>query len=515
MKTKNIFKTVALAMLMPAMLLTSACSNQDDIANTSNITNKGYALPVTVNVTRGDGATRATFDGSKLNFGEGDKLFVEGPDNGGAGQFAGTLTWQSGGTFSGTIYTQNPYTGTAQALLTAAGGGATATLLPNGYQSTGFLSIDNNNTTDIAYDDEASAYFNGAFVASETAKATGVEQLSFEQASTYSSGFALTPRCAILNFTISGLEAGEKTVTLNVVKGTDYTVTGSVTPNAGVATFAIGVPVGANIKDMDNNLTVGTHNFTLPSSTTFAVGKIYNITRSALTYPIALSAVTSSYVGSVVTTDGNVYATVAAASAASKTAVAVIAYVGTAGSVDASSGTYKGLAVALSDANSGSNCKWAESYANCLSSTQTDDIVTALGFKNGITCTSTLTGDGHTHAAATAAASNNGTTAPTGTSGWFMPSMGQWNLIVQGLATKKAGSAVTTDLTYFTVNPTYKAYNLNSVITDAGGTGFQESFYWASTEKAHVPAWAIYFGDGYAIQYAKDTNRYVRSIIAF
>ena len=56
-----------------------------------------------------------------------------------------------------------------------------------------------------------------------------------------------------------------------------------MTPNAsGVATFAIGVPVGANIKDMDNNLTVGTHNFTLPSSTTFTVGKIYNITRNAI-----------------------------------------------------------------------------------------------------------------------------------------------------------------------------------------------------------------------------------------
>jgi hypothetical protein len=260
---------------------------------------------------------------------------------------------------------------------------------------------------------------------------------------------------------------------------------------------------------------VGGKNITLVSSDKVVEeGKIYNITRSALTYPIALSAVTSSYVGSVVTTDGNVYATVAAASAASKTAVAVIAYVGTAGSVDASSGTYKGLAVALSDANSGSNCQWAESFANCLSSSQTSDIVAALGFKNGITCTSTLTGDGHTHAAATAAASNNGTAAPTGTSGWFMPSMGQWNLIVQGLATKKAGSAVTTDLTT-SVNNTYKADNLNSVITDAGGTGFQESFYWASTEQTHVRAWAIYFTDGKATNYAKTVNYYVRSIIAF
>ena len=39
MKTKNIFKTLALAMLMPTMLLTTACSSEDDVvnSNTANI----------------------------------------------------------------------------------------------------------------------------------------------------------------------------------------------------------------------------------------------------------------------------------------------------------------------------------------------------------------------------------------------------------------------------------------------------------------------------------------------
>ena len=218
------------------------------------------------------------------------------------------------------------------------------------------------------------------------------------------------------------------------------------------------------------------------------------------------------------TSDGNVYATVAAASAASKTAVAVIAYVGSAGSVDASNASYKGLAIALSDANGGSDCQWAEEFANCLSSSQTSDITIALGFKNGISCTSTLTAAGHSshnHTAATAAVSNNGTTAPTGTSGWFMPSMGQWNLIVQGLATKKAGTAVTTDLGEDIENDTYKADNLNSVITNAGGTGFRKDSYWASTEENLVRAWAMDFWNGNATNYAKSVNNYVRSIIAF
>ena len=292
MNSKTILKTLAMAMLMPAMLLTTACSSEDDLvnntANTENTINKGYALPVTVNVTRGgDATTRATYNEStkKLEFSDGDKLFVYGSATA-AGSFAGTLTWQSGGKFSGTIYTESPYEDTADALFTAANE-VTATLLPNGYDANGsnsFLSIDNKNTTE-AYDDRLTVAYSKAFVASETAKATGVEQLSLERTSTYSSGFALAPLNAILNFTISGLEAGAKDVSLQL-SGFDNTVTGSVTPNAsGVATFAIGVSGGSKIKDMDNNLTVGSSNLTLPGGTALAAGKIYNISRSAASVP--------------------------------------------------------------------------------------------------------------------------------------------------------------------------------------------------------------------------------------
>ena len=290
MKTKNIFKALALAMLMPAMLLTTACSNDDDVVNnavnTENTINKGYALPVTVNVTRGGDATRATYtdngDGTgSLGFSAGDKLFVSGSDTG-AGKFAGALDYvPATGKFSGTIYTQNDYDGTADALFSAAGS-VRATLLPAGYDSYNFMYI-NNKSTDVLYDDVVAATVSKAFVASETAKKTGVEQLSWEQAYTYNSGFALAPAYAVLNFTISGLEAGEKTVTLYTqYSGMDFdqTMSGSVTPNAsGVATFAIGVPNNLVIKNVANNLTVGSRNFTLPGNTSLTAGKIYNITR--------------------------------------------------------------------------------------------------------------------------------------------------------------------------------------------------------------------------------------------
>ena len=98
MKTKTLFKTLAVAMLMPAMLLTTACGNEDDIVNnTENTVKKGYELPVTINVTRqGDATTRASYNetSKKLGFSAGDKLFVNGVyDDDGMKWYAGTLTW--------------------------------------------------------------------------------------------------------------------------------------------------------------------------------------------------------------------------------------------------------------------------------------------------------------------------------------------------------------------------------------------------------------------------------------
>jgi hypothetical protein len=235
-----------------------------------------------------------------------------------------------------------------------------------------------------------------------------------------------------------------------------------------------------------------------------------------LTYPIDLSEVTSDYIGSVMTTDGNLYATVADATAASKTPAAIIAYVGEAGSVDSNSDTYKCLAIALSDTSNGDN--------NTYIWTNTDDykdyclsISIEPSDKNGISCTSTLTGGDHSshgHEAAAAAASNNGIAAPTGSSGWFLPSMGQWNLIVQGLATKKAGSAVTTDLRKNGENDTYKKSNLNSVITAAGGTAFN-NYYWSSTEDQWYSAWTMDFNNGCYTDVGKSLYQWVRAAIAF
>ena len=303
MKTKTILQMLALAMLMPTMLLTTACSNDDEIVNTENPANtKGYALPVTINVSRQGDATRATFnDGTKkLEFSAGDKLFVTGAwedDDENYYCYAGMLDYVSDGTFSGTIMTQTEWTGTTEGLLS----GASATLLPAGYEEYGYLSIADEGTYE-AYLNENS---NKAFA---TSKAAAVEQFSYELDNKYSSGFELIPANAILNFTINGLDAStEVDVSFSHPNYPDpIVVSGKVTTDGdGTATFAIGIIYGNNLKDC--TLTVDGNAIALPDKEVEA-GHIYNISRSVAPAGPTAYTLAESTVGMIVGSDGKAYA---------------------------------------------------------------------------------------------------------------------------------------------------------------------------------------------------------------
>lgn len=233
--------------------------------------------------------------------------------------------------------------------------------------------------------------------------------------------------------------------------------------------------------------------------------------------PHTLANVVNTDLGSLVGADGKIYANAAQASAASTTAVAIIAYLGSAGSVDQSSSTYKGLAIALNDVD-GVLKEWSTIDVACVSSSS--NVATAIGYKNGIACTNTLTTNssgtcsGHTHAAASACRSNMPAAPTTYTSDWFLPSLGQWQLICQGLASKKAGSPVTTAVTSDT-NDTYKSSNLNSIIADAGGKQLAGNRYWSSTEYDTGNAWAMDFNEGSATNFGKKWTLIVRAALAF
>jgi hypothetical protein len=248
----------------------------------------------------------------------------------------------------------------------------------------------------------------------------------------------------------------------------------------------------------------GDSNHNAPSSITIGVS-------GEDTYPF--TSVTSSDVGKVLCSNGHVHNTVSDVTCGG-VASGIICYVGDHGSVDDSNSTYKGLAIAL--ANCGSYIKWCSQYsANCLASDYlTSDVATAITMKNGINATyhlvnKTLSGtSGHTHAAANAA-NNFSTARPSGASGWFLPSMGQWNLIVKGLTGSSTNLSTSS-------NSTYQASNVNTKITAAGGTGLHSSYYRSSTEYSAFSAWFVSFNYGLAGSSIKDdSSLYARAVFAF
>ena len=488
MKTKNIFQMLALAMLMPAMMLTTACSNINDNGNTNK---KGYTLPMTVNVTRQseDPNTKATYDDGtkKLSFSAGDKLFVEGEDNsvGGAGKFAGTLNRVSDGTFSGDITTKNPYSGTADELLTAASSSASALLLPDGYGTYGYFSIEG-----TGYEAHVESHYESAFA---TTKSLAVEQFSKELAYPYSHGFALSPYNAILNFTIAGL-AASTTVDVLLTDNNDNSnsISKSVTTDgSGSATFAVGIE-GGRISNQFS-LTVGGKVVTLTSSSmSFAAGKIYNITRN-----VALANVTASDLGKVIGVDGKIYVNAAAAETAGTTAVAMIAYVG---STTGEAAPYNhGLALALSDASSGNKCKW-KSPSSLVHAYQATSA--SFASESGLQYNSyTPDHNTDTYPAFKAAMANNGTAAPTGCSAWFLPTGYQWNQMINAcknvLGTKNS------------------CEDLRDGFSGIGGTNLQWGNYFSSTEWDEYNAWYYYFYNGKWGGIYKYNSCYVRSALAF
>ena len=148
------------------------------------------------------------------------------------------------------------------------------------------------------------------------------------------------------------------------------------------------------------------------------------LAQATIVYPNPFALVTPGDIGKMIGLDGKVYDTADDASDAGTTAVAIIAYVGDEpGNVDASSPTYKGLALALDEGGLG-GAIWGDYSGTCLPGYSAG--VTDM---NGIVNTNTLVShpSEHFHVAAIWARNHNMGTHPAGTSEWFLPSAGQWN----------------------------------------------------------------------------------------
>ncbi len=245
LSTKIIFRTMTLLLVLPAMMLTTACSSDDDmtqalLTETSADNTEGYPMYVEISASR-DMTTRATYDeeNRKMKFSEGDKLLINGHHENGdnsAYSFAGILNWNSGDVFSGIIYSQNPYNGSPETMMSEASNTSlnqnnkfTATLLPSGFESVGYLGY----SEEYAYSNSLTEDWSKAFVAGDMA--TGVAQLACERATTYDNGIELKPKNAILFCTVGELTAN--TSYSFTVNNETNSPSGSVTANENKTVF--------------------------------------------------------------------------------------------------------------------------------------------------------------------------------------------------------------------------------------------------------------------------------------
>ena len=222
----------------------------------------------------------------------------------------------------------------------------------------------------------------------------------------------------------------------------------------------------------------------------------------------------SASVGMVIGANGKAYKTVALANTYSS-AAAIIAYKGAAGTADksdrAAATSYVGLAIALTDVNN--TYQWCTAgYCNHEVLPMTTELSDALinmtdGFGQGIGNTSTLTrsnSPAHTHAAANQTIGDS----PKGTSGWFLPTIGQWNLIVKGMCGDHGKLAETE-------KDDYKYDKFNVKITAAGGTGVKNGDYWSSDKCGYNNAWTMDFANGRANNRSNTSFCNVRPVLAF
>ena len=211
--------------------------------------------------------------------------------------------------------------------------------------------------------------------------------------------------------------------------------------------------------------------------------------------------------------------------------VGMIAYVGEHGTVDESSPStqdgFRGLALAMKNISEGNTreYKWCDQSSDYCTDTHSNNIEDARGWKNGITMTDALVNHNYHTNAHTAAVEarnygvNNGVSRPTGTtSDWFLPSLGQWQLILQGLITKGEGNPYSVPIgDYYVGSDFNKGYHSFDSILENAGAAYIDICCWTSSEYDSGSAWClvVYESKCSAFGHDKTYAHTVRPVIAF
>ena len=245
-------------------------------------------------------------------------------------------------------------------------------------------------------------------------------------------------------------------------------------------------------------------------------------------YPQTLKLAT---VGDLMAANGKFYADAAAISAASTTAIGVIAYLGNDATTEAiSDGGGHGLVLCLK--NAASAIAWStnissQAYTGNAFVTDVAGLTRSEGV-SGYSATADLATDATNYPAAAAAKNYTDLTAPTGTTGWFLPSAQQWVKMQTGLGALEESSI--TWNSWF--DPSHTAADKWENAIKKAGSGNYESmsaylFYWSSSESTVSYAVSLSVdptgtGAGYGFSWSGTayknnaaSDRRVRPVLAF
>ena len=471
-------------------LMTAACSNDDtDIQTPVEQPAKSEGIPFTATISIGENAmTRALTEDATNNqivptWAAGEKVALI--HNGVNDEMS--VASVSGGvaTITGTI-TGSPTTGDAVTIIypSTAADGTTGNVKAN------LLAAQDGTLATIAanYD---------------VRKGTGTLKVS--GTASLNGNVSLTNQNAIFKFTLQDLSAAAKSATEFKVSDNSGNVMTTVTLGSASDVLYVVLPA----------MTKGTYwfNATIDSKPYIAKATTAAATEAGKYYQTTVKMAT---LGDLMGQDGKFYANADAITAPTK-AIGVIGYLGNDATTEAiANGGGHGLVLCLKDAESG--VAWSTEYVSKFSG---QEVTSVDGLKrtenvSGYTNTATLTADAVTAAkypAAKAAKEYTTLAAPTGTTGWFLPSAQQWVKMIEGLgaleensitwqnwfdtnhtaadkwetALSKAGSgnydSMTSSKLYFWSSSEYSDDGAVVLVVDATGTGSGVGFLWNGFNK--------------------------------
>lgn len=281
---------------------------------------------------------------------------------------------------------------------------------------------------------------------------------------------------------------------------------GSITITSGVTQIKATAPytkyIGAGSGGTCGTITIdnvpdATTESTFTNLTSSVSGNTWTLTTKSPAASKTLNTVSTNEVGWRIGSDGVAYSPIGTLPTG-VSAVAMITYVGGANGEEA---PYNhGLALAMSNANDGSSCKWSTSNSDAGHTYKPAD----SNFTSESGLQYNKTHNSSTYPAFQYAIANNGTAAPTGCSTWFLPTGYQWKLMINACKNVLGSNNDHRDL--------------RDGFSNVGGTNMPPYVHWSSTEKDNTTyAWRHGFGDsdGNWDGGTKNVGNYVRSALAF